>query len=303
MNNKKLLGSFLVAAAGCLWGLMSIFVNGLADLGLYAMDVIFVRVVVSSVIMALIILFKDKSLLKVRLRDLWCFFGTGILSLTMFNFCYFSNIRLTSPGVAAVLMYTSPVFILLLSAVLFGEKLSVTKLAACALTFLGCALVGGIFGEGINMAGLALGLLSGIGYGLYSIFGRYASEKGYSSLTITAYTFFFAVFGALPFTNLKNISSVFSAASPLHILTAIGGAVLLTVVPYLLYTAGLKYIETGKAGVIAAIEVVVASLTGYLVFNERFTVSKTAGVLLVLISIAMMNMIKSEKEPKKENGI
>ena len=299
MDGEKIKGSLLVAAAGSLWGFMSIFVNGMASLGLYAMDVIFVRVAVSSVIMALILIFKDKSLFRVRLKDIWCFFGTGVLSLTMFNFFYFSNIRLTSPGVAAVLMYTSPVFILLLSAVLFKEKLSALKLAACLLTFLGCALVGGIFGQGITLKGLVFGLLSGIGYGLYSIFGRFASDKGYSSMTITAYTFIFAIFGTLPFTKFKVIGEMFRNNPPIKVSAALGGAVLLTVVPYLLYTAGLKYIETGKAGVIAAIEVVVASLVGYFVFNEVFSFTKIIGIILVLISIAMMNT----KKERKENGI
>ena len=217
----------------------------------------------------------------------------------MFNFFYFTNIRLISPGVAAVLMYTSPVFILFLSAVFFKEKLTFIKLAACALTFFGCALVGGIFGQGITLKGLVFGLMSGFGYGLYSIFGRFASEKGYTSLTITAYTFIFAVLGTLPFINSAAVYEMFKNNPPLTVFAVSGGAVILTVVPYILYTLGLKYIETGKAGVIAAIEIVVASLVGYFVFNEAFSFAKIIGIALVLTSIAMMNT----KKERKEDGV
>ena len=295
--NGKIKGAASVMSAGCLWGFMSLFVNGMAGLGLYAMDVIFVRVLISAVIMSLIIFFKDKSLFRIKLKDIWCFLGTGVLSLTMFNFFYFTNIRLTSPGVAAVLMYTSPVFILFLSAVFFKERLTAVKFAACVLTFTGCALVGGIFGQGITLKGLVFGLMSGFGYGLYSIFGRFASDKGYTSLTITLYTFIFAVFGTLPFMNSAAVFEMFKNNSPAKVFAILSGAVSWTVVPYILYTLGLKYIETGEAGVIAAIEVVVASLVGYFVFNETFSFAKIIGIALVIASIAMMN---TKKERKKD---
>lgn len=96
----------------------------------------------------------------------------------------------TSLAVAALLLYTAPVFVMLMSLLCFGEAFTRTKALALLLTFSGCACVTGVFGSSLTLtlSGLLYGLGSGFGYALYSIFGKYAVRK-YSSLTITAYTF------------------------------------------------------------------------------------------------------------------
>ena len=90
LKNTK--GTIYVLLSGFLWGLMSIFVNKLKSIGLESMNIITVRVWISSVAILIMMLLKDKKSLKIRLKDIWCFIGTGIISLTMFNFFYFSNI-------------------------------------------------------------------------------------------------------------------------------------------------------------------------------------------------------------------
>ncbi len=256
------------------------------------MEVVAVRAWVSSAVMVALLLFKP-SLLKIKLRDVWCFAGTGILSVTMFNFCYFSNIILTSPGVAAVLMYTSPVFVMLMSAVLFKEKLTLIKCVACGATFVGCALVSGIGTDSkISLAGLLLGLLSGIGYALYSIFSRIATEKGYDSTTVSAYTFLFACIGTAPFISFGRVSEAIFCNGIKGFLFVVFGAVIITLIPYYVYTKGLTYIETGTAGVIASVEVVVAALVGYIVFNESFGTTKIIGIAVVILALALMNIKK-----------
>jgi len=297
MKKKKTAGILLVLSAGILWGLMSIFVNGMEKNGLVAMDVVFVRVWVSATILIPVLLCCKRNVLKIKLKDMWCFAGSGIVSLTMFNFCYFSNIELTSPGVAAVLLYTSPVFVMLMSAGLFKEKLNVFKIIACVMTFIGCAMVGGISGDcKMPPEGLALGILSGFGYAMYSIFGRIATNKGYSSITVTAYTLIFACAGTLPFANLPKVSEVLFCNGLSNLLFAVFGAVVITLIPYYIYTKGLTCIETGKAGVIASVEVVAAAVVGYICFSEDFGKVKIAGIILVLSALVIMNL-----KPKKDS--
>ena len=293
MKSKKALGTALVLTAGVLWGIMSIFVEGFGNRGLEAMDIVAVRVWVSSAVLFPFLLVFKPSLLKIKLQDVWCFAGTGIVSLTMFNYFYFSNIIITSPGVAAVLMYTSPVFVMVMSALFFKEKLTLVKIVACFGAFLGCALVSGIGGiESISPSGLVYGLLSGVGYALYSIFGRFASERGYSPMTISLYTYLFACLGTAPFINFGRVTEAIFGGGVQDFLFAVFGAVIITLIPYYVYTKGLTFIETGTAGVIAAIEVVVAAVVGYFVFNEDFGATKILGVAVVLSALAVMNIKK-----------
>lgn len=75
---------------------------------------------------------------------------------------------------------------------------------------------------------------------------------------------------------------------------AIVYTVVTTVLPYLLYTTGLQYVENGAASVMASVEPVVATLMGFLVFSETPTVTALLGIGLVLIALAVLNIEKKK---------
>ena len=163
----KKLAPLWILLAGALWGTMGLFVRRLNACGLAAIEVTQIRMTAGLVIVGLYLLLFRRDLLRVRLRDLWCFFGTGIISLLLFSYCYFRNMTYTSLSVAAILLYTAPAFVMLLSLLLFREKMTVNKVLALVLALAGCALVSGIgTGAGISGTGLLLGLGSGLFYAL-----------------------------------------------------------------------------------------------------------------------------------------
>ena len=171
----KKLAPFLVILAGCLWGTMGIFVRHLNAIGLEAMEIVEARAVLTAVSMFAALMVFRRDLLRVNIRDLWVFAGGGIVSVILFNFCYFQTIQRASLSTAAILLYTSPVFVLLLSVPLFGEKLTKKKILCLMLAITGCALASGLAGGmALSPMTLLFGLGSGFGYGLYSIFSRFA---------------------------------------------------------------------------------------------------------------------------------
>lgn len=296
---NKRMASACIVAAGILWGLIALFVRRLNANGLDSMDIVGLRSFGALVLMLVGLLLYDRSLLKIRWRDWWCFAGTGILSLTFFNWCYFKTIVLTSLSVASILLYTAPAIVVVLSAFLFREKLTAKKVVCLAVAFAGCVLVTGVFGSGgagLSVKGIMIGLGAGLGYALYSIFGRYAIERGYSSFTISFYTFLFSIVGTLPLIKVKMIADKIVETGALENLMLIGGLALIsTVLPYLLYTLGLMQVENGKASIMASVEPVVATLLGILLFGESLSVSGVLGMILVLGSVAALNL--KEKKP------
>ena len=280
----------LIASAACLWGCIGVFFKMLTAEGLSSMQAVAVRVIVAAVIYAIYLLMTDKSAFKVRLRHLPYFVGTGILSLVMFNWCYFTTIKASSLAVAAVLLYTAPVFVCLMSAILFGEKLTGKKIFALLLAFGGCILVTGVLtgGDGkLPLRAILIGIGSGFGYALYSIFGKYALRK-YPASTVTLYTFVFAAIGVLPFAGLGEGAELMLTKNVI-----IGGAcigVLCCILPYILYTEGLSGVETGKASIIATLEPVVAAAIGVVFYHEGVTFMKTAGMMLVISAVFILNM-------------
>ena len=125
-------------------GSMGIFVRKFEECGLGSLDIAAIRAITTMCILFLFLLFYNRSLLRIKLRDLWCFLGTGLLSIVFFNYCYFRAITMTSLSVAAVLLYTAPAFVMILSYLLFHEKFTVRKSIALVLTFVGCVFVTGI---------------------------------------------------------------------------------------------------------------------------------------------------------------
>lgn len=278
-----------IIGAAALWGLIGLFVKTIAAQGFSSMQIVALRSVASATCITLVMLWRGLSQLRIALRDTWMFVGTGIFSLVFFNFCYFNCIQGSSLAVAALLLYTAPAFVMLMSLVLFGEGFTAKKGLALICTFIGCGCVTGAFEGGLNLtlSGLLYGLGSGFGYALYSIFGKYAVQK-YSSLTITAYTFYFAVLAAVPLAGFDSV-----AVSKIN-LTTIGGSLGLglvcAVIPYLLYTKGLEQVEPGQASILATIEPFVAAAVGMLCFAEPMTMSKAVGMLLIFCSIVILNI-------------
>lgn len=288
---QKASSILLVLAAGSMWGCMGLLVRPLNEIGLVTMDICFLRGLVTFVVMLAGLLLFHRSALKIRLKDIWCFVGTGALSVTFFNFCYFKTITLTSLSVAAVLLYTAPAFVMVMSFFLFKESMTKIKVLALLVAFAGCVLVSGIGGGegGLNGRGILVGLGAGFGYALYSIFGRYALQRGYNSVTITFYTFFFATLTTVFFVDVSSINNIVET----HPRIGVYGAIMIlfvTLFPYLCYTKGLAGMENGTASVIASIEPVVATVLGILIYKEEMTFLSVCGMLLVLASIVMLNI-------------
>ena len=279
-----------VLAAGILWGCMGLLVRSMSPYGFTSMEIVCFRAVVTGILMLLFMLIGKREGLKIRLKDLWCFLGTGLASVVFFNFCYFSCMRLTTLSTAAILLYTAPSFLMILSAILFREKFTIIKVLCPILTFLGCILVSGGFGSSMGPAGLLLGLGAGFGYALYSVFSRYAIEREYSSFTITTYTFLFAAIGCAPFIGWKYFAGCVAASGAGNLLFFAFLTVMVTVVAYLLYTAGLSGVETGIAGILASIEPVVATLVGVIIFREHLSLLSFGGMVLILASCVAVSL-------------
>ena len=292
-KEKQNIGSVLIVIAACFWGSMGIFVRRLSDFGFDPIQIVSIRVTLGALIFYLFLLIREQSGSRISLRDLPLFLGLGLGSVLFFTVCYFSAITIMPLSTAAILLSTSPIWIMLMSAVFFHEQINGRKTLALILAFAGCVLVSGISGEGITLKGLLLGLGSGIGYGLYSILGTIALRR-YSPYTVTTYTFILAAAGSWLICRPADMLSKFSAASDLAglVFLCFLTALVTAVIPFLSYTLGLQTVEASKAGIIATIEPVVATIVGMICFSESLTVLSGTGIFLILFAVMILNWEK-----------
>jgi drug/metabolite transporter (DMT)-like permease len=278
----------LVMAGGCLWGCIGLFSRGISALGLSASAIVLMRNGGACIVLALLFLLTDRSVFRIQLRHLPHFLAMGLVSILLFTTCYFRTQQIASLAVAAILLYTAPTFVVILSAILWKDKITKRKLAALIIAFLGCTFVSGIWSGGLTVStkALALGICSGFFYGTYSIFGRFALAH-YPPFTVTFYTFLVAAVGSLVFAKPQELAPLLS--TPRTVFLALGLIIVSTVLPYLLYTKGLSDLgDSGKASILASVEPVVAALVGVLAFQEPMGLGVILGLVCILASVIIL---------------
>ena len=290
MTDKRMLSIIAIVIAASFWGVIGVFSRQLNDRGLDSIQVTEVRCIVTALSLLVILAIYDRRLLKIDPKDIWMFFGTGVIGIISFNILYFEAAQIVSLSMTSVLLYTAPFFVVILSMFLFKEKLTKQKGLSLVLAFTGCLLISGIIGssEGFNAKGFLLGLGSGIGYALYTIFSKIALRK-YHAFTLTFYTFLVAGICLIPFSDLPHMADVaINVDGALLWMLALG--ILITTLPYFLYNFGLNGLDAGIASVMAFIEPMVATIAGFLIYNESPTAANFLGILMILFAVILLNI-------------
>lgn len=287
-EKQNLTPSYLcILAAGMCWGCIGLFNRLLMGAGVSPFSIVVLRNFGGLLVLTPLFLVIDRSVFHVKKEHLKYFFGTGIISILLFTFFYFSCQQICSLAVAAILLYTAPSIVVIFSAILWKEPVTHRKLVALGLTLVGCACVTGVFAGSltVSVTGVLFGLGAGFAYAMYSIFGRYALMH-YSPFTVTYWTFVFGGIGAmLVFFRPAELSLL---TEPSNAITGLGLVLISTVVPYLLYTKGLAKVEAGKASIMASVEPVTAALVGVLIFGEPMSLLTAAGILCVLAGVYIL---------------
>ena len=290
----------LIAISAIMWGIIAIFVRKLASLGFTPMEIVTIRVVTALLLLGIIGLLKYPGQMKIHLRDSKYFIGTGIFSIVLFNWCYFTSINQLSLSFAVILLYTAPAFVVVLSYLFLKESMDSMKIISVIGTLIGCILIAGINIKetpSMNLVGILTGLGAGFGYALYTIFGKFALLK-YRPFTVTFYTFFVASITLLVFTDLFEKGNILFSKEV--ILYGVGLGLFPTVLAYLFYTKGLERMESSKASIIATVEPVAATLLSVFLFKEDFGVLQFIGTAIILLSVILINLPKTFLKQNKK---
>lgn len=266
--------AFLIALAAALWGLLGIFGKMAQQAGLEPLEVAFWRALLGGGLFALHAL-GTRQLLPRGADLLWTVLF-GLVGVSLFYGAYQLAVQSAGASLASVLLYTAPAFVVLWGWLLLREPTGRREAAAVALTLGGVALISLGGGENIHVSPAALtwGLISGLTYSLYYLYGKLFFGR-YSAAGLYALALPIGAAGLLPFT-------AFSPKTAGAWLTLLGIAVLSTYLAYLAYSAGLRYLSAARASVIASLEPVLAGGMALLLFGERPGVLALVGALGVL---------------------
>jgi len=280
-----------VLAAAFLWGCIGVYFKELVARGFDPIQIVFIRTSIAMLGLGLWLLVTNRDAFRIWLKDIWCFLGTGVVSLLLFNWFYFRAIEEAGLAIAGVLLYTAPAIVTILSALLFKEKLKRSGWCILIVIVTGCALVSGIIGGAseVTAAGILFGLGSGFGYALYSIFSRYALQRGYSPQTISFYTFLFCTLACFPFAVSVGVNPVIQLNDPVMWSLSLAIGLVGCLFPYWLYTKGLSGLTGAAASMTATLEPVVAVLFGVFLYSEALMIWQIVGIVLVLGGIVLLS--------------
>ena len=290
----------LPVTAGILWGSVGVFLRRMTDFGMDNFTVMFARMTFGVILMLAGILLVDKKLLQVRKKDIGLIIFGAIGGNFGLSYFYNEAMMQLSLSFAAVLLSTFPIFVMFFAAILFKEKITGRKVICMFIAIAGCVLVSGFLeARGTitwTAAGVAVGVVSSFCYGLYSIITKMLSQRGYHSITITFYFMLVIAFVTMPFADCSIIAEFIKAAPAVNIIFLIAHSALCAVVPYVIYTMSFRYMDSGKAAILAAIEPAAATVFGAVFFHEIPTVLMVAGVFVTIAALAILCMPEKRRK-------
>lgn len=300
--------ALFVALSAASFGFLGVPVRFLHDNGFAPLDITAVRLFVTTIALVIVALVVDRGLFKVRKRDLLFFILFGFFKL-MSDVTLFRAQLTIDLSLSTLLQMTAPYYVLVISLFLFRERITLMKILAMLVAFIGCIFVTGVITGGmhsLDFVGVASALISGLFFGLYTIGCKLSSDKGYKPVTTMMYTFLFASLMTIPFAN--DVKVVESFVDVHLILGVLSLGILMTLIPFFVSTWGVQKLEASKVSLISVMEVITACIVGYFLFDEEMTVLNIIGMSLVVASIVIMDLkinreIRKRKTYSEETGV
>lgn len=278
---RAMAGAAFIAASALCFGALPVFARRAYQDGVDPQTLLLLRFAFAAAIAWAMFLSRRASL--PRGRALWTLVGMGAIGYAGQSFSYFTALTVASAGLVALLLYTFPALVALLSWLVLRHPLSRLQLLALGLALLGSLLTIGRAGDGAPL-GIGLGLLAALIYSVYILVGARLPAE----VTPTAST-------ALVTTSAAAVYALVAAARGVHLPVTAGGwvaiaavAVIGTVLAIVFFLAGLERLGAVRASVYSTLEPAFTLLLAALLLGEPVTAMRLAGGALILGAVLLL---------------
>lgn len=292
----KLRGYFFVAVAAAFWGTSATFVKFLFNKTYDPLIIVQMRTTIAFVVLILYFLIFNRSLLRIKLKDIPLFLFVGIFGVAGSNYFYYAAIKETSVALSILVQYTAPILVMLYVTIVQKEKLGVAKFAALVLSFLGIFFAVGGYNKEIfqaNSSGIVLALLAAVSYSIFTVGGKPLTKK-YSVWTAIIYVFGSTALFWL-FVNPPNV--IIEAHYSLNDWGIFAFVSTITVlIPYGLYFFGLHYLQPSRAIITSTLEPIVAIISEWIFLSGVLGVMQIIGTVCVVFAIILLQLTSHNEE-------
>ena len=214
----------------------------------------------------------------------------NILNLTLsgaligFNWILlFESYKYTSVAKATLCYYMAPIFIVIVSPFVFGERITLKKVVCISLSFVGMLLISGLLGnvkiEKTETKGILFGLLSAVLYAVIIVLNKKLKSIGaYERTVVQLFTC-----AAVMFLYALINGDIFKMSfAPTGIAVMLLVCILHTGVAYLLYFGSMEKIKAQSIAILSFTDPVVAVLISFFILGEPMGIYGFIGSVLII---------------------
>lgn len=303
-QDPAMLGAAMVFLCGILWGTIGPFIRTMGELGASVYLTSFLRMAFASAILAgLTARIYGAASFRVSRRTLLFCMPLGVIGMGVNCILYCWAVETAGISISAVLLNIAPVATAVMARLFFSETITGIKCAALAVNITGCVLTatGGVLDlSAFSLFGALAAAGSGLCYALCIIIARF-SESDTNAYVLSTYSDFFAALFLLLFLAPGDLPAM---GDPRVLFLGAAYAALPTALAYLLFYEGIARMkDTSLVPVIASMETVVAVLLGVTFYGDTLSFVHLTGIVLVLSSIALLNLHGRPRLRKKSQTV
>lgn len=296
--DKKIGILFTGISAAC-FGLLPIFASLAYRNGSNGVTVISVRFLSAAAILWIIVLLKHKQY-KLGRSKILQLFALGTLGYVSTTAAYFSALNYISASLVALLFYSNPIIVCVLSYFVFKEEINKNKAIALILSLLGLVFIVGFSIGSIDIKGVLLAVLAAFLYAGYIM----ASGKIAIGVDPVVATTYVASSCAAVTIIFGFITSSFVKINLIVYIYGLLMAIFSTVIAILFFFEGIKRIGASNAAIVSTIEPIVTVLASTLVLGDRMSMPQLFGGALVIMGIIVLQRpIKAKEKKEIQNSI
>ncbi|HZZ92863.1 MAG TPA: DMT family transporter [Usitatibacter sp.] len=218
----------------------------------------------------------------------------GIVGYYLSSFFDFLGLQYITAALERLLLFVHPTFVVLLSALLFGRRITGRDVAAILLSYLGIGLVFGndvMTQRGNVVLGSAWVLLSALLYAIYLLgSGRLVHRVG--TLRFASYAGLVSCVAVVAHYFVTRDVHVIFSQPPAVYGYGLLMAVVSTVLPIILTSEGIKRLGASHASIVGAVGPVATIFLGAVFLGEAITAIQLAGAGLVLAGVLAISLQK-----------
>ncbi len=284
-SDHQKFGSLGILAAGICFGTTGTSQTLLAK-GISPLAVASTRLFVGALTLLLIArLTTTKKSVRIARSDLW----TSGLGIAIYQLSFFSSVKLTGVPIATITaLGSAPIFTGIVAFTMVKERPKRVWFIATVITTGGIVLLNLQHSEkGVNLFGVLLALVAGLGFAFFNVTSRRALNSGVEPVRLAASVFSLAAIAVFPFCFVAGTHWIFTIKGASLILWL---GIFTTGLGYTLYAYGLKRVHSSTASTLVLAEPATATLLAVVVLGNSLNVTSWFGIGTVIAGLLYLAM-------------